>query len=173
MLQCVAVCCSVLLCVAVCCSVSQYVAVCCSALQCHTWGLRQDWWDIHVDNTDSSRENSQVRDCSQLGYSATLESSQHVTLLDCWLPASNTSHDLDYFYYFSFAENYLFYRISFAENCLFYRALVQKRPVILRSLLIVGTLYLRARLGMTSPSENKQYEASTPQHRLNFSKVCM
>ena len=34
MLQCVAVCCSVLQCVAVCCSVLQCVAVRCSALQC-------------------------------------------------------------------------------------------------------------------------------------------
>jgi len=33
-LQCVAVCCSVLQCVAVCCSVLQCVAVCCSMLQC-------------------------------------------------------------------------------------------------------------------------------------------
>jgi len=33
-LQCVAVCCSVLLCVAVCCSVLQCIAVCCSVLQC-------------------------------------------------------------------------------------------------------------------------------------------
>ena len=33
-LQCVAVCCSVLQCVAVCCSVLQYVAVCCSVLHC-------------------------------------------------------------------------------------------------------------------------------------------
>jgi len=33
MLQCVAVCCSVLQCVAVCCSVLQCVAVCCSVLQ--------------------------------------------------------------------------------------------------------------------------------------------
>ena len=34
MLQCVAVCCSVLQCVAVCCSVLQCGAVCCSVLQC-------------------------------------------------------------------------------------------------------------------------------------------
>ena len=34
MLQCIAVCCSVLQCVAVCCSVLQCVAVCCSVLQC-------------------------------------------------------------------------------------------------------------------------------------------
>ena len=34
MLQCAAVCCSVLQCVAVCCSVLQCVAVCCSVLQC-------------------------------------------------------------------------------------------------------------------------------------------
>ena len=34
MLQCVAVCCSVVQCVAVCCSVLQCVAVCCSVLQC-------------------------------------------------------------------------------------------------------------------------------------------
>ena len=34
MLQCVAVCCSVLQCAAVCCSVLQCVAVCCSVLQC-------------------------------------------------------------------------------------------------------------------------------------------
>jgi len=33
-LQCVAVCCSMLQCVAVCCSVLQCVAVCCSVLQC-------------------------------------------------------------------------------------------------------------------------------------------
>ena len=33
MLQCVALCCSVLQCVAVCCSVLQCVAVCCSVLQ--------------------------------------------------------------------------------------------------------------------------------------------
>ena len=35
MLQCVAVCCSVLQCVAVCCSALQCVAVCCSVLQCN------------------------------------------------------------------------------------------------------------------------------------------
>ena len=34
MLQCVAVCCSVLQCAAVCCSVLQCVAVCCSVFQC-------------------------------------------------------------------------------------------------------------------------------------------
>ena len=34
MLQCAAVCCSVMQCVAVCCSVMQCVAVCCSVLQC-------------------------------------------------------------------------------------------------------------------------------------------
>jgi len=33
-LQCVAVCCSVVQCVAVCCSVLQCVAVCCSVVQC-------------------------------------------------------------------------------------------------------------------------------------------
>jgi len=33
-LQCAAVCCSVLHCVALCCSVLQCVAVCCSVLQC-------------------------------------------------------------------------------------------------------------------------------------------
>ena len=33
-------------------------------------------------------------------------------------------------------------QVSFAEYRLFYRALLQKRPVILRSLLIVATLYL-------------------------------
>jgi len=32
-------------------------------------------------------------------------------------------------------------QVSFAEYCLFYRALLQKRPIILRSLLIVATLY--------------------------------
>jgi len=39
-LQCVAMCCSVLQCIAVCCSVLQCVAVCCSVLQCiavHPW----------------------------------------------------------------------------------------------------------------------------------------
>jgi len=43
MLQCVAVCCSVLQCVAVCCSVLQCVAVCCSVLQCghHVGALRR------------------------------------------------------------------------------------------------------------------------------------
>ena len=33
-------------------------------------------------------------------------------------------------------------QVSFAEYCLFYRALLQKRPIILRSLLIVATPYL-------------------------------
>ena len=33
--------------------------------------------------------------------------------------------------------------VSFAENCLFYRALLQKRPLILRSLLVIATLYNR------------------------------
>jgi len=32
--------------------------------------------------------------------------------------------------------------VSFAEYGLFYRALLQKRPIILRSLLIVATLYI-------------------------------
>jgi len=31
------------------------------------------------------------------------------------------------------------WQVSFAEYCLFYRALLQKRPIILRSLLIVAT----------------------------------
>jgi len=31
--------------------------------------------------------------------------------------------------------------ISFAEHCLFYRALLQRRPIILKSLLIVATPY--------------------------------
>ena len=35
-------------------------------------------------------------------------------------------------------KNYRF----FAEYCLFYRALLQKRPIILRSLLIVATAYV-------------------------------
>ena len=34
-------------------------------------------------------------------------------------------------------------RVSFAEYSLFYRALLQKRPMILRSLLIVATAYRR------------------------------
>ena len=34
-------------------------------------------------------------------------------------------------------------QVSFAEYSLFYRALLQKRPIILRSLLIVATPYLR------------------------------
>ena len=33
-------------------------------------------------------------------------------------------------------------QVSFAEYSLFYRSLLQKRPMILRSLLIVATLYL-------------------------------
>jgi len=53
MLQCVAVCCSVLQCVAVCCSELQSVAVCCSVLQC----VAVDWvcwishnpWKPHTD----------------------------------------------------------------------------------------------------------------------------
>ena len=43
MLQCVAVCCSVLQCVAVCCSVLQWVAVCCSVLQCKTFRERESF----------------------------------------------------------------------------------------------------------------------------------
>jgi len=33
--------------------------------------------------------------------------------------------------------------VSFAEYCLLYRALLQKRPIILRSLLIVATPYIQ------------------------------
>jgi len=36
---------------------------------------------------------------------------------------------------------YRIYIVSFAEYSLFYRVLLQKRPIILRSLLIVATLY--------------------------------
>ena len=44
-------------------------------------------------------------------------------------------------------------QVSFAEYHLFYRALLQKRPIILRSLLIVATPYLPCREGKTwSPS---------------------
>ena len=35
------------------------------------------------------------------------------------------------------------FQVSFAEHCLFYRALLQKRPMILRSLLIVATTYIQ------------------------------
>jgi len=38
-------------------------------------------------------------------------------------------------------------QVSFAEYSLFYRALLQKRPIILRDLLIVATLY---RYGITN-----------------------
>jgi len=54
MLQCVAVCCSVLQCVAVCCSVSQCVAVCSSVLRCvAVWLLRwgEDEEEGEIDDT--------------------------------------------------------------------------------------------------------------------------
>jgi len=38
---------------------------------------------------------------------------------------------------------FLISQVSFAEYRLFYRALLQKRPIILRSLLIEATPYLR------------------------------
>ena len=42
MLQCVAMCCSVLQCVAVCCNVLKCVAMCCSVLQCVAVSLIMD-----------------------------------------------------------------------------------------------------------------------------------
>jgi len=42
-LQCVTLCCSVLQCVAVCCSVLQCVAVCCSVLQCNDDDEDVEW----------------------------------------------------------------------------------------------------------------------------------
>jgi len=41
-------------------------------------------------------------------------------------------------------------QVSFAENRLFYRALLQKRPIILRSLLIVATPYSFKRISQQS-----------------------
>jgi len=41
--------------------------------------------------------------------------------------------------------------VSFAEYCLFYRALLQKRPIIVRSLLIVATSYLERETSCHTP----------------------
>ena len=38
--------------------------------------------------------------------------------------------------------------VSFAESGLFDRALLQKRPIIVRSLLIVATLYHESKVGL-------------------------
>jgi len=51
---------------------------------------------------------------------------------------------------------------SFAEYCLLYRALLQKRPMILRSLLIVATLYsIRAMASMTTWKADLEYRVAT------------
>ena len=44
--------------------------------------------------------------------------------------------------------------LSFAEYCLFYRALLQKRPTILRSLLIVATPYHQVLPGLRRAQKN-------------------
>jgi len=45
-LQCIAMCCSVLLIVAVCCCELQFVAVCCSVLQCDIVGMILGWDEV-------------------------------------------------------------------------------------------------------------------------------
>ena len=48
----------------------------------------------------------------------------------------------------TFVLSILLHHLSFAEYHLFYRALLQKRPIILRSLLIVATPYMESDVHM-------------------------
>jgi len=119
MLQCVAVCCSVLhtthkaryktptylraawlIPVAMTCSALQHVASCCSVLQC--------------------------TDTHSLTHTYTQE-----------LPLLRTIHDMGWLRLVGSLRLW----VSFAEYSLFYRALLQTRPIILRSLLIVTTQF--------------------------------
>jgi len=69
--------------------------------------------------------------------------SRHIWISHVTLAASENS-----WYQFCFDIGWLWWagawklQVSFAESSLFYRALLQKRPIILRSLLIVATPYL-------------------------------
>jgi len=47
-------------------------------------------------------------------------------------------------------------QVSFTEYRLFYRALLQKRPIILRSLLIVATPYLNSVYGATHGADQTE-----------------
>jgi len=123
----IAVCCSMLQCVAACCSVLQHVAVCSRMLQCVAacCSVLQ-----HV-----------AACCSILQYVAgchsTLQYARSTYVYICALQGGAELAMGWLRFVGSLKRN-----ISFAEHSLFYRALLQKRPIILRSLLIVATPYV-------------------------------
>ena len=131
--QCVAVCCSALQCVAVRCSVLQCIAVCCSALQC-----------VAVCNLMSLVRKAVQRQRYLLSHLQ--------LLLRCRVHTdffARLQHAQPDFLQNDILCDYGMATISrllkniglFAEYGVFYRAFLQKRPTILRSLLIVATPY--------------------------------
>ena len=109
-------CCSVLQCVAVCCSMLQCVAVCRSVLQCVVCVNKYDPDELCM------------YEYGDIG----LHEHDDISL-----------YEYDIFYRNCKKKELFELYVSFAEYCLFYRALLQKRPIILRSLLIVATTYRR------------------------------
>ena len=137
MLQCVAVCCSVLQCVAVCCSVLQYVAMCRSVLTLE--GLVGHKIGKHTQCVCvCESERARVRVYKRVIERVYSNKRRYMG----WLRLVGS----------------LKLQVSFAEYGFFYKALLQKRPTILRSLLIVATP--QEHTLSLSTTLNKKYESS-------------
>ena len=124
MLQCVAVCCSVLQCVAVCCSVLQCVVVCCSVLKC-------------VAVCCSVLQCAAV--CCSVLQCVAVRRSVFVTTIWSdmgWLRLVGS----------------LKLQVSFAKEPYKRDDILQKRPIILRSLLIVAPPHIRLHSELTCNS---------------------
>jgi hypothetical protein len=167
-LQCVAVCCSVLQCVAVCCNVSQCVAVCCSVLQCKwlfdqgeslllcKWYLTRRFFMYVVTHPRKWRAPFTRMTCLSTPPSPSF-CMWFVTPPHTWMShvthmnESHRTYELFHsFHTYGRIVSHIWivpvlslctceYGVAATSRLLKYRSLLQKRPIILRSLLIVAT----------------------------------
>jgi len=162
----VAVCCSVLQCVAVCCSVLQCVGVCFSVLEYSQRYEVTSFTDPHGYWTRSPRGHWPARktSCNSAGvepvpYKSSNHSSKYnskmylvsesvVQIKQKRSTGAEIPHTRSFLGGFQPRSRNMGWlrlvdslklQVSFAEYRLFYRALLQKRPIILRVLLIVAT----------------------------------
>ena len=146
-LQCVAECCSVLQCVAVCCSVLQCVALCCTVLQCIA---------VHCSVLPAYNTKKYLgRSCCSVLHHQSKLKSQPATHLSVYTKVSSKSeckHSSKYQVDFCCrvlqcamgwlcVVDSLKLHVSFAKEPYKRDDILQKRPIILRSLLIVATPY--------------------------------
>jgi len=153
--QCVAACCSVMQCVAVRCSVLQCVAMCCSVRvyqaeyflehghrEPNRWqGIVNHWDRCHRPFLKTKRKHNTFKKAQYIQHSRyALDTRNHwIWQFWCMKPIRSQS-TMGWLRLVGFLK----LQVSFEEYSVFCMVLSEKRPIILRSLLIVATPYLKS-----------------------------